>query len=643
MEIPTDNGCRQESRRQTWHELIRLITFVDLPIKKKFRLFAVGTIFWFLSMAAVAVVSLTAIHYKYNQIAGHTLPYSQAISKVIVHVQGISSSITQAQQETGDAGARQLESAQNHVKSIRGIISALSLGINSSQGSTGGNLVENFILSMARSDVEGTQYLQRMLTLVEQMDRHISLLQQFRQNPAENAPDIQHILNLLGGQLEEAHTLSANFTESLTGEYTANTQLINEIVRTSIHIILLVLLLATLLLLIFTRWITGAFYKPIDAIINQIHDLGTGKVDLDNKLTIHSKDEMGTLSSEFNELIETVYGMTIFKKVIEEDSTLDEVYRRLGEVFENELGIERYMIYEVNGNKKEMRAGYPPLVGDRKLFCYEDILSDCSLCRAVKTGHTVSSFEFRGVCRQFLPDTGMEHVCIPMMLAGVTGGVVQFLFPSRGEKGHINEVENQQLFKAETYIKQSLSVVETKRLMNTLRESAMVDTLTGLYNRRFLQEHTKQIISGVLRRRKTIGLLLCDIDYFKQINDTFGHDVGDLVLKEAAACMRNSVREADIVIRFGGEEFLILLLDVDQGDAIDVAEKIRVKIGDMKITVPDAVIQKTISIGVSEFPGDTDGFWQAIKFADVALYKAKETGRNKTVRFEPDMWPRKEF
>jgi diguanylate cyclase (GGDEF)-like protein len=171
----------------------------------------------------------------------------------------------------------------------------------------------------------------------------------------------------------------------------------------------------------------------------------------------------------------------------------------------------------------------------------------------------------------------------------------------------------------------------------------MVDPMTGLYNRRFLQEHTQQIISGVLRRKAQIGLLVCDIDYFKQVNDTHGHDVGDQILKETSVVLKNMVRESDIVIRFGGEEFLVLLLDVAPGDAMLVAEKIRLGIEKMKVSANGAVIQKTISIGIAEFPDDTDGFWQAIKYADVALYWAKEHGRNQAVRFAPEMWKHGDF
>ena len=119
--------------------------------------------------------------------------------------------------------------------------------------------------------------------------------------------------------------------------------------------------------------------------------------------------------------------------------------------------------------------------------------------------------------------------------------------------------------------------------------------------------------------------------------------MGDTLLKQTSQTLRNAVRESDIVIRFGGEEYLVLLIDVNPGDSLAVAEKIRLAIEQMKVNINGETLRKTISVGVSEFPGDTDGFWQAIKYADVALYQAKDQGRNRVLRFAPEMWQQGEF
>jgi len=181
-------------------------------------------------------------------------------------------------------------------------------------------------------------------------------------------------------------------------------------------------------------------------------------------------------------------------------------------------------------------------------------------------------------------------------------------------------------------------VIETKRLMETLREANLRDPMTGLNNRRFLEEYVETLVNNVHRKKGHLSILMLDLDYFKMVNDTYGHDAGDAVLKALAKVLKHSVRASDMVIRYGGEEFLIILQDTDAGKADAIAEKIRVSVESIKTQVAGVVIQKTISIGISDFPSDSDTFWQAVKYADVALYQAKETGRNRVVRFNASMW-----
>lgn len=122
------------------------------------------------------------------------------------------------------------------------------------------------------------------------------------------------------------------------------------------------------------------------------------------------------------------------------------------------------------------------------------------------------------------------------------------------------------------------------------------------------------------------------------VNDTYGHDAGDAVLKALSNVLKQSVRASDLVIRYGGEEFLIILVD-SAGEVADrVAENIRVAVENLKVQVAGILIHKTISIGISDFPTDSETFWQAVKFADVALYQAKDQGRNRVIRFSTSMW-----
>ncbi|MFZ2445379.1 MAG: diguanylate cyclase [Syntrophobacteraceae bacterium] len=379
--------------------------------------------------------------------------------------------------------------------------------------------------------------------------------------------------------------------------------------------------------------------RPLKKVIHGLRDIASGKrmTDLSKRIAITSIDEIGMLSTEFNSLMESINSLSAFKKVIEEDDSLEDVYQRLGEVFTQRIGISRCFIYQVANAQDTIQLVYPSPLDHPEMLCSRGILDHGDLCKARRTGHLITAATFPAICRQFIPRDELVHYCFPAVVGGATVAVIQFIFDPPDGAANTKIMENK-VFKAEQYINESLPVIETKRLMHSLREMTLRDPLTGLHNRRYLQEYTEKIVAGILRRGKAVGLIICDLDYFKQVNDTYGHNAGDAVLKETANVIRWCVREADIVVRFGGEEFLVVLLDISEGDSMRIAEKIRFTVEQLKIKLQDAVIQKTISLGISEFPVDAGTFWSCIKFADVALYRAKEEGRNRSVRFTQDMW-----
>lgn len=637
-----------ENKTNPLKKFIRLVTFIDLPIKKKFTLFGVGVLFWFGVVAAVAIAALFAINFKYNWVITNAVPQGRMVQKVIRNLQDLSESSSRIlQSQQSETAKLIIEQAQLRQVEIRSTLSELVLGtVASGKEPLGNNLNSLLTKAMNREQQGRGDYLRQITEQVSfigaNADRFYNLrLQAFSTGGQQQELQRQH--QQLTALIETAINLSHDYSTGLSDQLSLATQTIKKIISYTITCILVVLIIYALLHLIFTLWISNSIAKPVEAIVRQIHSLGTGDIDLTQKIEITTTDEIGKLSAEFNDLMETVYGMTMFKKVIEEDSTLDDIYSRLAEVFENTIGIPEFVIYEVNDNQREMQNAFPAILPEEEQACSRDIFSDCDLCRAKKTGHNISSVSFPGICKQFKADSGKRHICIPLNIGGKVSGVAQFLFPVTDEKLIDVAEMHAKMFKAETYINQSLSVIEAKRLMNTLRDNAQKDSLTGLYNRRFLQDHSNHIVAGTHRRKKNIGLLMCDLDYFKQVNDQHGHDIGDLVLKETSALISQAVRETDVVIRFGGEEFLILLIDIEPGDAMPIAEKIRTTLEEKKISIPGGSLKKTISLGVSEFPHDGDGFWQVIKYADVALYQAKETGRNKSVRFTPEMWKEEEF
>ena len=164
-------------------------------------------------------------------------------------------------------------------------------------------------------------------------------------------------------------------------------------------------------------------------------------------------------------------------------------------------------------------------------------------------------------------------------------------------------------------------------------EMAVTDVLTGLHNRRYLDSHLKALFDRAMARRRPLSVMMTDLDRFKSINDTFGHDGGDDVLREFSARLRKNVRGIDLACRFGGEEFVVVMPDTDAAIAKKVAERIRVEIERTPFTVgtDGRAVNVTISIGVSSLNHGSDRIEDLMKRADVALYEAKSNGRNRVV------------
>lgn len=182
--------------------------------------------------------------------------------------------------------------------------------------------------------------------------------------------------------------------------------------------------------------------------------------------------------------------------------------------------------------------------------------------------------------------------------------------------------------------------VRRKRYNDQLRasvtqtiEMAVTDGLTGLHNRRYLDSHLQTLFDRAVARRRPLSMMITDLDRFKAINDTYGHDGGDDVLREFAHRLRKNVRGIDLACRFGGEEFVVVMPDTEGAVAEKVAERIRAEIARLPFAIgrEGKTAEVTISVGVSALLKGSDTVEDLIKRADVALYEAKNSGRNRVV------------
>jgi two-component system cell cycle response regulator len=192
---------------------------------------------------------------------------------------------------------------------------------------------------------------------------------------------------------------------------------------------------------------------------------------------------------------------------------------------------------------------------------------------------------------------------------------------------------NELVARVRTQLRRKLYTEKLRQNLDMSVELAVTDQLTGLYNRRYMSSHVGTLITNAAESGRELSLLILDIDYFKSINDTHGHDVGDQILREFAKRIIANVRSVDLACRYGGEEFVVIMPDTDLSFAYMVAERVRQQVASMPFQIDRAPgnVHVTISVGVTTSEGKGDTPEALLRRADQALYRAKRDGRNRVV------------
>ncbi|WP_024954416.1 GGDEF domain-containing protein [Sulfurospirillum arcachonense] len=326
---------------------------------------------------------------------------------------------------------------------------------------------------------------------------------------------------------------------------------------------------------------------------------------------------------ELKMLINEISAIHEFKKTIELDENNMQIYKRIGVILQERFKLKDFIIVEAN---KKSTSG-PKIV----FSTYEKTISEISpTCRALRTKQAVDSGTFTDICDQCF-NKFKHYLCVPYVISNDLELIIKIGTNER----KIIEKAKKRIGQFKDYINEARPEIVSKNLTEILKISSNTDPLTGLFNRKYLDEYIEKAIAQAERNDIHYGILMIDIDFFKVVNDTYGHDVGDIVIKELAEILKTSIRKSDIAFRFGGEEFLILLYNCNHAQIIEIAEKIRTNFEKKIITMENGkTFSKTLSVGSSIYPTDANSIWKAIKYSDIALYEAKETGRNKVVQFE---------
>lgn len=270
-------------------------------------------------------------------------------------------------------------------------------------------------------------------------------------------------------------------------------------------------------------------------------------------------------------------------------------------------------------NIVETVATWGEAIASQPLFSLQE-------CVALRRGqpHLVEHIHQGLICQHLSHPLPGAYFCIPIVAQGDIIGVLHFSAPTPGT---FNRTQ-QQL--AVTIARQVSLALANLRLYQSLQRQSIRDPLTGLFNRRYLEESLEREVRRAERKQQTLGVILLDIDHFKRFNDTFGHKAGDTVLREVGAFLQGQIRATDIACRYGGEEFLLILPEASPEDTRQRAEQLREGIKHLNLQQNNEALGAiTLSLGVAVFPVHGQGGEAVIQAADTALYKAKAAGRDR--------------
>lgn len=316
------------------------------------------------------------------------------------------------------------------------------------------------------------------------------------------------------------------------------------------------------------------------------------------------------LSGTINKNLDFHNAMKNIAKIIESQYELRYIIPIIGEILDT--FIEQHLIYIYLKNNSKMKLMWPKSCLDEKI------------------SHKVSTLSSN---KEVVFSRNKKTAFFPLISENNVIGYI--VTKSTGE-----ELTSQEIYFLQQFANQTATTITRAKVYAEILKYATLDALTGFYNRRQLEERVKQEAAHAKRKGTSLCAIMADVDYFKQVNDTYGHAVGDLVLKTIAKIMRSQLREYDIAARYGGEEFVILLPNTKKQEAATVAERLRKAVCEKIIDIEKVNIKNSaktlsvsISIGIAEYNTSYQRPEDFVRNADKALYEAKDTGRNKIVFF----------
>jgi diguanylate cyclase (GGDEF)-like protein len=380
----------------------------------------------------------------------------------------------------------------------------------------------------------------------------------------------------------------------------------------------------------FALLVSRSLQRQIDAFLQAARRLGSG--DFTVEVPTEGHDEFAALGEEFNKMSRQLEER--LEELNQERARLQDAMRRIGETFASNLDREGLLEIVVrtavdgvgaDAGRASVRPNASAPLEQVALTGSVDGLEEAVRAAEAKVLETGEP------CEATVDGVGaLSH---PMrrgddVHARVSGVV------SVARRDRPFSVAERELFH---YLAEQAAVsIENVGLHETVERQAVTDELTGLFNRRRFQEAMATEVERSKRFGQPVGLVLLDLDDFKAVNDTYGHQQGDLVLREVARVLRETSREIDEPARYGGEELAVVLPGTDLEGAYNLAERVRAGIEELALPLLDGegALRVTASFGVATLPGSADDMRELVAAADEALYRAKRAGKNRTVRAE---------
>ncbi len=451
-------------------------------------------------------------------------------------------------------------------------------------------------------------------------------------------------------------------TDQGAGEYRLN---IEKALKGTYKQTILIVLLGLAVSMGLAAVVSGAVVGPIRKLRDAALQLGRGK--MDTRIPIRSTDELGELAGSFNEMADSLAKLMVERGQSQEQlsqaheslknsmgelelrnleaGTLSEMADLLHSCFTLEEASNviassarklfhgfsgAVLVFSPSRNVLEVITTWGPSSPAQRVFSPSE-------CWALRRGRLHHSAGDDGAvrCSHFGANSRLPSLCIPLMAHGETLGVLCLVTEADAHPAAPHSISklNEQLTVA--VAEQAALSFANLRLREKLRHQSVRDPLTGLFNRRYLDESLEREVPSALRRNRSLGVIMFDVDRFKQFNDLFGHDAGDTVLRELGDYLAKFIRGGDLACRYGGEEFTLILPECSLEETRDRAEELRASFQRLSIKHRDIVLGKvTLSLGVAALPDHGTTPADLLAAADGALLRAKREGRDRVLTAE---------